>query len=320
MKSYKTFSELPGSQYFRDVVIGRTQEPRQAQGIGSRPDAQATPEEEQSMFEAYAAPILRRLGMMSDDPEVTAQTVVPQLQPNRFPRSTNMEAWSRLPPPPTTGSIEGVLNSVRQTREALRDTGERGSNMNEMRRRVNNEPDPVNVEGSTRGAIPVSQQQGADYQGGDYEDTSVRLTQDLMRDFDLTETQAAAFVGNLAVESNNFQTLQEINPIVEGSRGGFGYAQWTGPRREAFEAWAAENELDPSSYEANYGYLKKELSETDDVIGNIGRNTIDRLRDMDNLNEATSFVMEYYLRPGIQHEGRRQESAAEILGLMARQE
>jgi hypothetical protein len=152
MKSYKTLSELPGSQYFRDVVVGRTEEPRQSQGIGSRPNAQATPEEEQSLFDQYAVPILRRLGMMSDDPEITAQTVVPQLQPNRFTRSTSMEAWSRLPPPPMTGSIEGVLNSVRQTREALRDAGERGPNMDEIRRRMNDEPDPVNAEGSTQGA------------------------------------------------------------------------------------------------------------------------------------------------------------------------
>lgn len=154
----------------------------------------------------------------------------------------------------------------------------------------------------------------------EFEETASRLTRDLMRDFDLSETQAAAIVGNLAVESANFQTLQEIDPLVEGSRGGYGYAQWTGDRRVAFERWAEENGLDPSSYEANYGYLKKELSETDDTIGNIGRNTIDRLREMTDLNQATSFVMEYYLRPGVEHEGRRQASAQQILGLMARQD
>lgn len=154
----------------------------------------------------------------------------------------------------------------------------------------------------------------------EFEETASRLTTDLMRDFDLTEEQASAIVGNLAVESANFQTLQETQPLVRGSRGGYGYAQWTGPRRRAFESWAEENGLDPSSYEANYGYLKKELSETDDVIGNIGRNTIARLRETDNLEDATTLVMEYYLRPGIPHAARRQASAQQILGLITRQD
>jgi hypothetical protein len=46
---------------------------------------------------------------------------------------------------------------------------------------------------------------------------------------------------------------------VPGSRGGFGWAQWTGARRQEFEAWCRDNGLDPASDAANYGYLVHEL-------------------------------------------------------------
>ena len=159
------------------------------------------------------------------------------------------------------------------------------------------------------GAAPSD---GKDFE---FEPTSKRLVEDLKRDFDLTTMQASAIVGNLATETDNFNTLQEYKPVVEGSRGGYGFAQWTGPRRKRYEAWTKENELDPSTYEANYGYLKYELSNTDPEIGNMGKNTIKRLKKATNLNEATATVMNGYLKPGIPHLDKRQNSAAFILGL-----
>lgn len=149
----------------------------------------------------------------------------------------------------------------------------------------------------------------------DFEDTTSRLMEDLKRDFGLNGMQAAALVGNLAVETDNFNTLQEYKPVVEGSRGGYGFAQWTGERRIRYEAWAKENELDPASYEANYGYLKYELSNTDPEIGNMGKNTIKRLKKATDINAATDIVMKGYLRPGTPHLDKRQASAATILGM-----
>ena len=89
-----------------------------------------------------------------------------------------------------------------------------------------------------------------------------RLIGDLSKDFGLTPEQAAGVVGQLGHESAGFGTLQEVSPTVPGSRGGYGYAQWTGPRRKAFEEYAATNGLDPASYEANYGFLAYELRNT----------------------------------------------------------
>lgn len=51
--------------------------------------------------------------------------------------------------------------------------------------------------------------------------------------------------------------MNERNPAR--GRGGFGWAQWTGPRRVEFEQWAAANHLDTHSDEANYGFLVHEL-------------------------------------------------------------
>jgi hypothetical protein len=70
---------------------------------------------------------------------------------------------------------------------------------------------------------------------------------------------AAAIVGNFGLESGGFEKLQEIKPTVKGSRGGYGWPQWTGPRRKAYEAWCADKDFDPASDEANYGYVLVEL-------------------------------------------------------------
>lgn len=79
----------------------------------------------------------------------------------------------------------------------------------------------------------------------------------LMRDFGLTAEECAAVFGNLGHESGGFAVLQE-----QGKRhgsGGWGWAQWTGPRRRAFDAFALSHRLSATSDEANYEYLCFEL-------------------------------------------------------------
>lgn len=85
----------------------------------------------------------------------------------------------------------------------------------------------------------------------------------LMADFALTDEDAAAIVGNLGHESGGFKFLQEKKPLVPGSKGGYGWAQWTGPRRRAYEAYCKRNNLDPASDKANYGFLWVELTTTE---------------------------------------------------------
>ncbi|MBN8997737.1 MAG: hypothetical protein J0H94_21215 [Rhizobiales bacterium] len=94
-----------------------------------------------------------------------------------------------------------------------------------------------------------------------FDDLAPQVMRDLMKDFGLDASRAAAILGNLGHESGGFKFLQEIKPI--SGRGGYGWAQWTGPRRVQFEAYCTRNKLDPASYKANYGWLFVELTTTE---------------------------------------------------------
>lgn len=85
------------------------------------------------------------------------------------------------------------------------------------------------------------------------------LMQRLMDEVGFSVLDAAADVGNGGHESAGFVKLQEMKPTVKGSRGGYGWYQWTGPRRRAYEAWCAKNKLDPASDQANMDYHLVEL-------------------------------------------------------------
>ena len=81
----------------------------------------------------------------------------------------------------------------------------------------------------------------------------------LQADFGLSVEETAAVLGNLGHECGGFRQLQELVPTVPGSRGGYGWAQWTGPRRRQFEAYCRRNGFQPHSDLANYGFLFVEL-------------------------------------------------------------
>lgn len=133
------------------------------------------------------------------------------------------------------------------------------------------------------------------------------VMQDLMDDFGLTLDQAAGVLGNIGVECAGFRTMQEIKPIVAGSKGGWGWCQWTGPRRRAFEAWCKANGFDNLSDDAaNYGFLKHELETTE-------KNALKHLRKTLSLRDATRSFMEKFERPGIKHFDRRLNWAREAL-------
>jgi peptidoglycan hydrolase-like protein with peptidoglycan-binding domain len=85
----------------------------------------------------------------------------------------------------------------------------------------------------------------------------------LLKNFpQLAVLDTAAVFGNLGHESGGLENLQEDRPTVKGSKGGYGWAQWTGPRRRAFEAWCRTKKLNPASDDANYGFLVHELLTT----------------------------------------------------------
>lgn len=85
------------------------------------------------------------------------------------------------------------------------------------------------------------------------------LMRRLIADFSISILDAAAIAGNAGHESGGLIKLQEIRPTVKGSRGGYGWFQWTGPRRKAFETFCVKQKLSISSDEANYQFLAYEL-------------------------------------------------------------
>jgi hypothetical protein len=109
---------------------------------------------------------------------------------------------------------------------------------------------PTTASAPAPGAAPMM--------NGDLAKREAAVRDRLGADLGLTKDQASGVVSNLVRESG-LQGVNEKNPLVPGSRGGFGWAQWTGTRRVAFEKWAGANKLDPKSDEANYGYLVHEL-------------------------------------------------------------
>ncbi|MFC6789500.1 phage tail tip lysozyme [Methylobacterium komagatae] len=119
-----------------------------------------------------------------------------------------------------------------------------------------------------------------------------RLGPALMRDLALTDVQAAGLLGNLGHETGGFRHLQEIAPLKRGSRGGWGLAQWTGPRRVAMEQWSRVHGLDPASDAANEGYLVAELRGPE-------ADALAALRRSVTLAQATETVCRLFERPGI---------------------
>jgi Phage tail lysozyme len=123
-----------------------------------------------------------------------------------------------------------------------------------------------------------------------FTDTCPGVMRTLMNKFTLPDYQAAAIMGNLGHESNGLATLREIGQ-PEG-RGGYGWGQWTGSRRDSFLRFAAANKLDWKSDNANCWYLIHELQ--GDYKGSISA-----LEKTKNLKDATAAFERNYERAGV---------------------
>lgn len=133
------------------------------------------------------------------------------------------------------------------------------------------------------------------------------LMKRLMADFDLSKEDAAAVFGNAGHESNGFLSMQEIAPTVAGSRGGYGWFQWTGGRRVAFESYCVRNALKPSSDEANYKWLFVELSGPESAA-------IPALKRAQTLRDKVVAFESHYERAGVKHYDSRLKWAQVALG------
>jgi hypothetical protein len=128
----------------------------------------------------------------------------------------------------------------------------------------------------------------------------------LMKDLGLTKAQAAGVVGNLAHETGDFKQMQEVG--ARGGRGGFGWAQWTGPRRREFEAYAQQMGLDPRSDQANLGFLEKEIKGSE-------RGTLAALQGAQSPAQAAQIFEQKYERASVVAMGSRVSRANAAFGM-----
>lgn len=124
----------------------------------------------------------------------------------------------------------------------------------------------------------------------------------------MSKSQAAALTGHLEVESDSFRADTEYAPNAYGTRGR-GHLQWTdtgnsGGRRTNFESFASSKGLDPKSFEANSQFL---LSEMQGNHGNHWTNggSYQGFLNTGSLEEASAYLQNNYIRPGVPHTERR---------------
>ena len=118
-------------------------------------------------------------------------------------------------------------------------------------------PSPNSKNPGSSGALPSPSRPAVSGPLAQFREKAPVIMQKLMGEFGLTVPQTAGILGNIGHECMGFKTLQEVKPIMGGA-GGWGWCQWTGPRRKEFEQWAGERSLGLSSDDANYGFLVHE--------------------------------------------------------------
>jgi len=121
---------------------------------------------------------------------------------------------------------------------------------------------------------------------------------------------ADAFILNFQDESGLNPGINEKNPIVPGSRGGFGLYQLTGPRRREYEAFAAQRGVNPADVNAQLDFLAGELGlpvqgvENLPFFGSEGKAAQSILSAPDTATAAQAIVNNF-LRPAPEHRQAR---------------
>lgn len=112
------------------------------------------------------------------------------------------------------------------------------------------------------------------------------------------EHVALGIVSRMKAESRLDPGINEIKPVVPGSRGGYGLNQWTGPRRVQYEQFAAARGKPVDDLQTQLDFTVWELRNTEKKAG-------DAVLAASTPDEAARIYMERYLRPGIVHADMR---------------
>ena len=109
---------------------------------------------------------------------------------------------------------------------------------------------------------------------------------------------AEGFVPNADDESNFDPSINEIEPLVPGSRGGFGLFQWTGPRRKQLERFAETRGSSVGDADTQLDFLVWELNNTE-------KSAYNSMLKTGSSGEAASVIVNKFLRPAAKHRQRR---------------
>ncbi len=136
-----------------------------------------------------------------------------------------------------------------------------------------------------------------------FEDRAVILIDRLLAAFPyLTPKRACGIAGNGGGESDGLRAIHEFGQPV--NKGGYGWFQWTGPRRIAFFAACKRYGLKWTDEEANIRFLIEELQGPE-------RNSLAQLMaGPDDVGIATEIFEKFYERAGVTAIARRKEYAA----------
>jgi len=136
----------------------------------------------------------------------------------------------------------------------------------------------------------------------------------------IEDEDAASALGSFGVETGGFLYREEV-----GGSGGYGWAMWTGSRRDDLEKWCAAHGYYPYGSESEYdeaclAFFIHEVTETWEKRVLIGGGTIDgiyypALCDCTHLDQKVESFWRLYERPGTPHEDWRREMAHEALRL-----
>jgi hypothetical protein len=114
----------------------------------------------------------------------------------------------------------------------------------------------------------------------------------------MPEHIAEGFVMNFEDESNLNPLINEKNPTVKGSRGGFGLYQLTGPRRVAYEKFAERQGIDPTNpmeqEDAQLSFLFQEIRGEE-------KEAWSTIQSASDSGTAAAYVAKYFLRPAEEH-------------------
>ena len=126
----------------------------------------------------------------------------------------------------------------------------------------------------------------------------------------MPEHIAEGFAMNMQDESGFDAGVNERNPTVAGSRGGFGLYQLTGPRRRQYEDFARQRGANIADPDAQLDFMMWELENTEKGARN-------KIWGAQSAGEAGAAIVNEFLRPAQEH---REKRASKYLGGPARPE